>query len=76
MWNHYLAETLLVSLPTAVVVSGAEFVDRNEPIRLQCNATGPKTPEDIDWFKDGTKLDTRATKNPNIIITKYVSLEV
>ncbi|BFZ02015.1 hypothetical protein BsWGS_05054 [Bradybaena similaris] len=59
----------------AVVLMGNEFVDRNEPIKLRCNATGPKIPEDIDWFKDGTKLDTRATKNPNIIITKYMSLE-
>lgn len=61
---------------TAVVLMGNEFVDRNEPIRLRCNATGPKIPDDIDWFKDGTKLDTRATKSQNIIITNYRSLEV
>ncbi|BFY97064.1 hypothetical protein BsWGS_00103 [Bradybaena similaris] len=71
----YLTVKPRPAIKPAVVVSGAEFVDRNEPIKLQCNATGPKIPEDIDWFKDGTKLDTRATKNPNIIITKYMSLE-
>ncbi|CAL1527962.1 unnamed protein product, partial [Lymnaea stagnalis] len=59
-----------------VVLTGKEFVDRNEPIRLKCNATGgPKIPEDIDWFKDGTKLDTRGSRDPNIVLTKFMSLE-
>ncbi|XP_059171635.1 kin of IRRE-like protein 1 isoform X3 [Physella acuta] len=60
----------------AIMIDGQEFVDRNERIRLTCNATGGgNIPEDIDWFKDGTKLDSRNTKHPNVVITKYRSLE-
>ncbi|KAH9503193.1 hypothetical protein Btru_068440 [Bulinus truncatus] len=60
----------------AVTLTGKEYVDSNEPIRLICNATGgSKIPEDIDWFKDGTKLDSKNRRDPNIVLTKYMSLE-
>ena len=42
-------------------------------MRLVCNATGGNhIPEDIDWFKEGDKIDSE--KYPDIITTKRLSL--
>ncbi|KAL8592005.1 hypothetical protein ACOMHN_060498 [Nucella lapillus] len=55
-------------------MKGKMFVNLGDPIHLTCNATGgSQIPEDIDWFKDGSKIDTRL-KN-HIIITKFRSIE-
>ncbi|KAK3758609.1 hypothetical protein RRG08_019520 [Elysia crispata] len=56
----------------AVTISGKAFVDRGEPIRLVCNATGPRVPEKIDWFKDGTKLDATSYRHGNLIIEEFM----
>ncbi|XP_071110549.1 kin of IRRE-like protein 2 isoform X2 [Haliotis cracherodii] len=57
----------------AISVIGSTYVDYGEPIKLICNATGgPHIPEEIDWFKDGDKID--AHKYEDIVITKYRSL--
>ncbi|RUS81208.1 hypothetical protein EGW08_011038 [Elysia chlorotica] len=58
--------------PAAVTISGKPFVDRGEPIRLVCNATGPRVPEKIDWFKDGTKLDATSYRHGNLIIEEFM----
>ncbi|XP_046576643.1 zwei Ig domain protein zig-8-like [Haliotis rubra] len=56
-----------------VTIEGKEFPNLGEEIRLTCNATGgPHIPEEIDWFKEGDKIDSH--KYPNILITKYRSL--
>ncbi|XP_046358608.1 zwei Ig domain protein zig-8-like isoform X2 [Haliotis rufescens] len=57
----------------AISVIGSTYVDYGESIKLICNATGgPHIPEEIDWFKDGDKID--AHKYKDIVITKYRSL--
>nr|KAG5686123.1 hypothetical protein BaRGS_033792 [Batillaria attramentaria] len=53
---------------------GKEFVESGESIYLLCNTTeGNRIPDDVDWFKDGTKINKR--EFPHIIITKYRELE-
>ncbi|KAK3597020.1 hypothetical protein CHS0354_014908 [Potamilus streckersoni] len=53
-----------------IAISGKEFVDKGDPIIITCNATGEnRPPDDIDWFKDGTKLKPDAVRN--IYIEKY-----
>ncbi|XP_005100752.1 zwei Ig domain protein zig-8 [Aplysia californica] len=72
---HLTVKPMPASNPS-VVLTGEEFVDSNERIKLVCNATGgDKIPEDIDWFKDGTKLDSTKSRDPKIVLTKYMSIE-
>ncbi|KAL3866815.1 hypothetical protein ACJMK2_044078 [Sinanodonta woodiana] len=53
-----------------IAISGKEFVDKGDSIIITCNATGEsRPPDDIDWFKDGTKLKPDAVRN--IYIEKY-----
>lgn len=59
----------------AVSMKGEEFVDRGQKILLVCNATGPRIPEKIDWFKDGTKLDDMSYRHENLIIKEYIDVE-
>nr|XP_022333121.1 vascular endothelial growth factor receptor 1-like isoform X2 [Crassostrea virginica] len=62
-----------VSRP-AMTLSGAEFVDQGEAIRLSCNATGVRhAPEDVDWFFKGHKIQSSVQEE--IIITKFHSSE-
>ncbi|ESO88169.1 hypothetical protein LOTGIDRAFT_165912 [Lottia gigantea] len=57
-----------------ISVKGKEYVEHGDSIVLECNATGgPHIPEDIDWFKNGDKIDSH--KYHNIIVTKFRSLE-
>ena len=59
----------------AVQVTGTEYVERGNPIQLICNATGkPDPPHNVDWFKDGTRLESDAEKG--IIITKKIETKV
>ena len=44
-----------------------------DSIHLICNATASqRIPEEIDWFKEGDKIDS--TRFKHIVITKYRSL--
>ncbi|XP_033749736.1 follistatin-related protein 4-like isoform X2 [Pecten maximus] len=53
----------------AVNLGGAEFVEKGNPIKLSCNATGKvMTPDDVDWFKNGIKIKSSASNT--IQITK------
>lgn len=53
---------------SAVTMTGSKFVTKGETIRLQCNATGSyQAPDDIDWFKDGNKLNPSVTNNIKIV---------
>ncbi|KAK7008974.1 zwei Ig domain protein zig-8 [Biomphalaria glabrata] len=57
-------------------LTGTEFVDRNDPILLECKATGATlAPEKVDWFKDGLKLDTNNRDHPRIQLEEYTSLQ-
>ncbi|KAK6179596.1 hypothetical protein SNE40_011917 [Patella caerulea] len=57
-----------------ISVQGKEYVEHGDSIVLECNATGgPIIPDDIDWFKNGDKIDSH--KYSNIVVTKYRSLE-
>ncbi|XP_041377123.1 zwei Ig domain protein zig-8-like [Gigantopelta aegis] len=56
-----------------IAMKGKEFVEMGEQIRLSCKASGgPQIPEEMDWFKDGDKIDMKKYKN--VLITKYRSL--
>lgn len=62
------------SILSALTLSGAEFVDQGEAIRLSCNATGVlHAPEDVDWFFQGLKI--QSSVQDEIIITKFHSPE-
>lgn len=62
------------SILSALTLSGAEFVDQGEAIRLSCNATGVRhAPEDVDWFFQGLKI--QSSVQDEIIITKFHSPE-
>jgi len=55
----------------AVQVSGAQYIERGAPIRLECNATGrPDPPHDVSWFKAGRQLHSDAVRD--VIITKNI----
>jgi len=52
-------------------ISGKTYVDEKHEIRLVCNASNnDQSPDDLDWFFEGTKLVT----GEKIQITKSVSL--
>ncbi|XP_076443909.1 neural cell adhesion molecule 2-like isoform X2 [Babylonia areolata] len=53
-------------------IEGSTYVEKNGDIRLVCNATGEEhSPDDIDWFLNGQKLDTDSSQ---VSILKRVSL--
>ncbi|XP_061164135.1 zwei Ig domain protein zig-8-like isoform X2 [Saccostrea echinata] len=59
---------------SSMTLSGTEFVDQGDPIKLSCNATGVKhAPEDVDWFFDGLKIQSSVEEE--IVITKFHSPE-
>ncbi|XP_041363474.1 fibroblast growth factor receptor 4-like [Gigantopelta aegis] len=56
-----------------IVITGDPFVDKGEVIKLTCNATGREyPPEELDWFKNGNKMETNFAKK--IYIRKMVSI--
>ncbi|GFR91202.1 roundabout-like protein 1 [Elysia marginata] len=53
-----------------ITIEGRKFVESAHTAYIRCNATeGDRYPEDIDWFKNGDKIDSLSY--PNIVITKY-----
>lgn len=53
-----------------IVITGKDFVEKGDRIVLTCNATGEFfPPEDIDWFKDGSKVKQNAYRG--ISISKF-----
>ena len=55
---------------SGIVITGKDFVEKGEKIVLTCNATGEFfPPEDIDWFKDGSKV--KQNQNRGISISKF-----
>ncbi|XP_060072117.1 zwei Ig domain protein zig-8-like [Ylistrum balloti] len=57
----------------AIKITGKKFVEKGEPIVLNCNATDYYAPHDIDWFKDGDKLDSDEIKGIEITKSLYLS---
>ena len=54
----------------AISLEGKEYVESGETVYLVCNSTeGSRVPDDVDWFKDGDKIDKE--KFPHIVITKF-----
>ncbi|XP_052797096.1 lachesin-like isoform X2 [Mya arenaria] len=42
---------------TEIQITEQQYVERGDPIRLECNATGQYyTPDDIDWFRNGQRV--------------------
>lgn len=55
---------------SGIVITGKDFVEKGDRIVLTCNATGEFfPPEDIDWFKDGSKVKQNAYRG--ISISKF-----
>ncbi|GFO36944.1 kin of irre-like protein 2 [Plakobranchus ocellatus] len=55
-----------------ITIEGKKFVESAQTAYIRCNATeGNRFPHDIDWFKNGDKIDSMTY--PNIVITKYRS---
>ncbi|GFO36480.1 neuroglian [Plakobranchus ocellatus] len=55
-------------------IEGKRFVEHGQTVYLRCNTTeGGRTPEDIDWFKDGDKIEKKLY--PKVFITKHRSEE-
>lgn len=58
----------------AIKITGKRFVEKGEAIILSCNATGDYyAPEDIDWFKDGDKLDSDESRRTTITKSLFLS---
>ena len=56
-------------------MSGTEYVELGSQIQLMCNATGkPQPPHDVEWFKDGEKINSNA--QTGILITKKIETKV
>ncbi|XP_076465688.1 zwei Ig domain protein zig-8-like isoform X2 [Babylonia areolata] len=54
-------------------ITGADFVDEGKRLYLICNATATEQPpEDLDWFREGNRLQTSEEKG--IYIRKFVTL--
>ncbi|XP_071169635.1 zwei Ig domain protein zig-8-like isoform X2 [Mytilus edulis] len=55
---------------SAIHISGPNFTEKGEPIRITCNATGDSmTPEHMDWFHNGLKLQQNI--DAGILITEF-----
>ena len=58
-----------------VHVSGTEYIEEGSTVKLLCNATGnPDPPHDVEWFKDGDKINSDA--EAGILITKRINTQV
>jgi len=58
---------IIGSLFTEIVLSGKEYVNSGETIRLVCNVTGnTEVPQDVDWFKNGHLLRSLVSKKIQI----------
>ncbi|CAG2191807.1 unnamed protein product [Mytilus edulis] len=54
----------------AIHISGPNFTEKGEPIRITCNATGDSmTPEHMDWFHNGLKLQQNI--DAGVLITEF-----
>ncbi|XP_053405719.1 lachesin-like isoform X2 [Mercenaria mercenaria] len=56
-----------------IKISEEQYVERGDPIVLQCNATGEYYPPDeMDWFRNGQKVDS--SRKSGIRILKQLSI--
>ncbi|GAB1606030.1 zwei Ig domain protein zig-8, partial [Argonauta hians] len=54
----------------SIQVSGKSYIEKGDPIQLVCNTTGSEYPPlDLDWFKDGNKINSDTSKK--IFINKH-----
>ena len=56
---------------SAIHISGPNFTEKGEPIRISCNATSDNLTPDhhMDWFRDGIKI--KPNPDEGILITEY-----
>jgi hypothetical protein len=72
--THANTYDVLLNVKT-VQVSGTDYVEMGQQIQLICNATGkPEPPHDVEWFKDGEKINSDA--QTGILITKKIETKV
>ncbi|XP_052101879.1 immunoglobulin superfamily DCC subclass member 3-like isoform X2 [Mytilus californianus] len=66
----YVTDPPPVEETKAIHISGPNFTEKGEPIRITCNATSDSlTPEHMDWFHNGLKLQQNI--DAGILITEY-----
>ncbi|GFN83484.1 Down syndrome cell adhesion molecule [Plakobranchus ocellatus] len=64
----------VVDLRPPITISGKNFVETGQPIRLFCNVSGPDGMYlKVDWFKDGDSMQYPSARNA--IITNYNLVE-
>lgn len=58
-----------------IQLSGTEYVERFGTIQLICNATGKhEPPHDVEWFKDGARVNSDAERQVSNYLTYHPSL--
>lgn len=68
--NQELERTQKPLYRPAISLMGKEYVESGESVYLLCNTTeGSRVPDDVDWFKEGDKID--GEKYPHITITRF-----
>lgn len=56
-----------------IQITGQQYIERGDPIILQCNATGEYYPPDeMDWFRNGHRMTSNEIEG--ILISKHYSL--
>jgi len=62
---------LIVTVHTAVRISGTAFVERGEPIQLQCNASGkPDPPHDLHWLRNDQPV--KSDPSSGVLVAKKI----
>ncbi|XP_067667274.1 zwei Ig domain protein zig-8-like isoform X2 [Haliotis asinina] len=60
-----------VASKAGITISGGQYVEEGHAVRLVCTATGVHSPpKDIDWFKDGDKIN----RHVRYLVTKTISM--
>uniref|UniRef100_A0A0B6ZWH3 Ig-like domain-containing protein n=1 Tax=Arion vulgaris TaxID=1028688 RepID=A0A0B6ZWH3_9EUPU len=60
----------VLHLGPEINITGKTYVEKNQKIRLVCNATGADhSPDSLDWFLNGQKLATDVEKKMQVSLT-------
>ncbi|CAG5128408.1 unnamed protein product, partial [Candidula unifasciata] len=73
--RRYVYLTVKQLIPPQINITGTTYVEKNQKIRLICNATGAgHSPDSLDWFLNGQKLATDVEKKMQVsLMEKTIS---